>query len=402
MNNTFLLAGNGPYENHGCEAIVKGSIEIINNSYKDTEYIVSSYYHDNEQFLKQKQSENNKNIMHLDHIVNKRFSKQWMISNFAGICSSNIKRFYKFNNLKKYVAKSRAVLSIGGDNYTLDYGKPNNFVDLDSYVIKQNKPIIIWGASIGPFSKDREYENFMSEHLKKVNAIFAREPMTVEYLDTIGVRDNVYRVCDPAFCLQPNKIDGLRILKNSIGINISPIMEKCVSEKSSEDFIKLSAKVIEKLIEETGKIIYLIPHVVIKGNNDYELMKSIFDKIGDGLKSKVILVEDTYNAAEYKWIISQMEVFFGARTHATIASLSTLVPTLSFVYSMKSIGINKDLFGGDEYCIYPNQFNEEELIQKIKYLLHNKEQIKSKLKIRVSDSKKLAIKAGEYLKTIIG
>jgi len=139
----------------------------------------------------------------------------------------------------------------------------------------------------------------------------------------------------------------------------------------------------------------------MKGNNDYEIMDIIYNNIDKKLRESIIKVSDKLNAAEYKWIISNMEVFFGARTHSTIASLSTLVPTLSFVYSIKSVGINKDLFGSDEFCIYPEQFNEEVLVEKIKYLLDNKEKIQANLKVRVDEAKKLAIKSGEYLHGII-
>ena len=41
----------------------------------------------------------------------------------------------------------------------------------------------------------------------------------------------------------------------------------------------------------------------------------------------------------------------GARTHATIAALSSGVPTLSLAYSRKAYGINQDLFGSQEFCL---------------------------------------------------
>ena len=61
--------------------------------------------------------------------------------------------------------------------------------------------------------------------------------------------------------------------------------------------------------------------------------------------SSAPLIPDTLNTREYKAIISQCKVFIGARTHSTIAAYSTCVPTFVFGYSIKSLGIAKDLFG---------------------------------------------------------
>jgi polysaccharide pyruvyl transferase WcaK-like protein len=404
LKNTFTLVGNGPYENHGCEAIIRGTVNILSQYNSDSNYFVASYYANSEQYINQKQNETGINIKHIKHINVNKYSKGWIISNLYGIINKEKKRFYKFNNLDKIIDGSKAILSVGGDNYSLDYGIPTRFTDLDDYVISKQKPIIIWGASVGPFSKDKLYEKYMSEHLRKVTAIFARESETLKYLDSIGIKDNVYRMCDPAFMLDIHKPINynLKVESGSIGINISPLMPQYISQGNRNEFIKLATKVVNKIITSTGRKIYLIPHVVIKGNNDYEIMNAIYNNIDEKLKERVILISDKLNASEYKWIISQMDVFFGARTHSTIASLSTLVPTLSFAYSIKSVGINKDLFGSDEYCIYPEQFNENELIEKIKYLLDNREKIKSQLQVRVDESKKLSLKAGEYLKSIVG
>ena len=403
MKELFLLSGNGPYENHGCEAIIRGTINILNEYYNCSEYFVSSYYDNSQQYINQKDNETDISIKHIQNININKYSKEWTLSNLYGIINSDKKKFYKFRNLDEYINNTKATLSVGGDNYSLDYGIPKRFTDLDDYALSKQKPIIIWGASVGSFTKDKEYEKYMSEHLKKVTAIFAREPETVKYLDSIGINNNVYRVSDPAFMLEAKKTTSynIEIEEGAICINISPLMVKYISNNNISEFIKQAVKIIENIIKVIGRNLYFIPHVVINGNNDYEIMDTIYNNIDEKLRERIIKVSDKLNAAEYKWIISQMEVFFGARTHATIASLSTLVPTLSFVYSIKSVGINKDLFGNDEFCIYPEQFNEDVLMEKIKHLLDNKEKIQEHLKVRVDESKKLALKAGEYLKNII-
>lgn len=393
MSNIFLLACNGPYENHGCEAIVRGTLNILNRAYnRENYYIEAGFFYSHNQFLRQKMLEKDKSIKLISHNTYERLSKEWFLS-----------KFKKYNNLDPYINDCKAVLSIGGDNYSLDYGFTTKFTDNDDYVLSKRKPLIIWGASVGPFTKDKEYEEYMSRHLKKVTAIFARESETVRYLNNIGINENVYKTSDPAFILEAEKPLNLKkdIEKGAIGINISPLMINYITKGNKSEFIRLSIKIIERIIASTGKTIYFIPHVVIKGCSDYEIMNTIYNNLDEKLKEKIIRISDKLNASEYKWIISRMEVFFGARTHATIAAMSSAVPTVSFVYSIKSLGLNKDMFGSDKYCVYPDQYNEDFLMEKIKYLIDNKKEISSDLMKAAERSKESALKAGEYLKNII-
>ena len=55
----------------------------------------------------------------------------------------------------------------------------------------------------------------------------------------------------------------------------------------------------------------------------------------------------------------------GARTHATIAAYSTCVPTVVFGYSVKSIGIAKDIFGTTDHYVLPvsGVTNSEQFIE---------------------------------------
>lgn len=51
-------------------------------------------------------------------------------------------------------------LAIGGDNYTLDYGLESLglHVGLNHWLIQQACPVILWGASVGPFDRATPYK----------------------------------------------------------------------------------------------------------------------------------------------------------------------------------------------------------------------------------------------------
>ena len=59
----FILAGNGPYDNRGCEAIVRGTVEILRHYFDDPRIIAISNYQSTMQFEQQKLSEVEKPIL---------------------------------------------------------------------------------------------------------------------------------------------------------------------------------------------------------------------------------------------------------------------------------------------------------------------------------------------------
>ncbi len=118
-------------------------------------------------------------------------------------------------------------------------------------------------------------------------------------------------------------------------------------------------------------------------------------------EEKIILLPPIYNASETKWIISKMRLFAGARTHSTIAALSSYVPTLSFAYSIKAKGINKDVFGHEDYCLNPEKLTPETVVEKIESMLEKEKEIRSELKAAIPKIKDEALLAGETLMKII-
>jgi polysaccharide pyruvyl transferase WcaK-like protein len=413
----FILAGNGPYENRGCEAIVKGTVKILQEHFKDPSFICLSHFDSEEQFRNQCSKEKDDKIIHLS---SRRLNKKKAIQGFwkPETWSMLYKYFFDRNaiytnaykDIVPYFENAISVLSVGGDNYSLDvrsdinslhYGVPILFTELDNLVIRYSKPIVLWGASVGPFSAIPDYERYMSDHLKKVTGIFAREPATVEYLEGIGVTNNVYRVADPAFIMDPIKPDRSIIIEDgSIGLNLSPLMATFVACGDMERWTKIAAKIIARVAEWNESRLYLIPHVTVPHNNDYAFMERALSLVPEKIK-KITLLPPVFDAEETKWIISRMSIFAGARMHATIAAIASCVPTISFSYSMKSQGINQDIFGHTDYCIRPNELLDvERVISRATSMVDESNNIIKKLKRRIPEIKKAAQNAGLILKQL--
>lgn len=401
----FILAGNGPYDNKGCEAIVRGTMKILREHFKDPSFLCLSHSLSNKQrYIKQVQSEFDPKIVHRQiHRSENRFSKErfirWNLCKFK----PSAEKYHIYRDMFPELDMAQAVLSIGGDNYSLDYGIPKLYTDLDDVVQSKKKPLILWGASVGPFDARPDYKPYIIDHLKKVEAIFARESATLKYLEENDIKNNVYNVADPAYLLEPiepKEVDKKIVIEeNSIGINFSPLMAKYVCNGDIKLWEKVAANIVRSILKTTGKTIYLIPHVTTPSTNDFVFMKNMLYHIDD--HDKVVLIEPTYDASETKWIISKLSFFAGARTHSTIASLSSRVPTLSFAYSIKALGINRDVFGHESYCLSPDKLNADTVVKKMTSMMSMEDEIIDKLKEKIPIMEERAMNAGKYLYQIL-
>lgn len=406
----FILAGNGPYENRGCEAITRGTVRIIRECFKDPEFLCFSHFQSDEQYRQQSTTETDKGITHLQSFrlnKNKAIRSFWRPRTWSyayrSIFNLKMLKYDIYRDLIDHVDAASAVLSVGGDNYSLDYGIPHSFTGLDDIIIERNKPMVIWGASVGPFNSIPNYEKYMSEHLRQISAIFARESATVDYLKRIGVVENVYPTADPAFLMEPKKPEGIEeempIDEGSIGINLSPLMAKYVTGGDLGRWVDLAASIIKMVSQRTEMPVYLIPHVTTPSSNDHEFMRRALSRSPE-LSDDVMLVPPKFNAAETKWIIGQMSVFAGARTHSTIAAISSGVPTLSFAYSLKARGINQDVFNHTGYCLDPSELNPDTVSEKMINHIANASAIRKYLESKRFSIQQQALEAGKKLKTI--
>ncbi|MCL6582187.1 MAG: polysaccharide pyruvyl transferase family protein [bacterium] len=401
----FILAGNGPYENRGCEAIIRGTVEILRHYFNDPHFVAVSNYTSCSQLKRQKLSEIDPAIIHKRVKPLKKFEFDWFLWILARFLYPPGKRYILYQEMLPYLKKAAAVLSVGGDNYSLDYGIPVRFTELDEVVLAKRKPMVIWGASVGPFDRIPEYERYMIEHLKRVTAIFARESVTIEYLAEHGIIKQVYRVADPAFLLKATRPSGekfnLDIPEGAIGINLSPLMAKYAADGNLQKWVEQCTKIIRQVSEKTKRPLFLIYHVTIPKRDDYEFLKTVLAAVGKPNGEEIRLIPPGLNASELKWVIGKMSAFAGARTHATIAAISSLVPTLSFAYSIKAKGINRDIFGHEDYCLGPHQLKPEIVAERIEELIQNSGGIKKKIESVLPKIQNLAMDAGRYLKEII-
>ena len=377
----YFLFNHSGCLNHGCEAILRGTINIIGNYDNNAEFIVSSYDAGS------------------DSIVSSIQSNQFKLKELTGIEKAisyldlKIKKSEKYALRKMYSSivqqakECDVCLSIGGDTYC--YGDNAGVQILTEELKNAGKKVILWGASIGE-------EDLTEDKLKSLSvfdAIFARESLTFNLLKEKNANKNLFLFADPAFCMEREDMalpDGFA-KENTIGINISPLIEKYNPKIFDivKDFIKY-------LLDNTTLKVLLIPHVVEEGNNDFDYMSpyvKAFEKTG-----RVSILSPELNAMQYKGYIAKTRFFIGARTHSTIAAYSSGVPTFVLGYSIKSKGIATDLFGNDDYVLNVEKINSvDTLINAFNLLLKDEVKIKENLMRKIPFQIRNAMQMGEKI-----
>lgn len=404
----FILAGYGNYLNRGCEAIIRGTVHILRRHFSDPSFLVLSSFHNEQVLQQQRAGEYDPAIQHeRTWGSQQRFDGPWFITNILRRTFPRLLRHFFYGNLNPYLDKVPAVLAVGGDNYSIDYdSRPFRWTVLDDLVVSRGKPLIVWGASVGPFTRQPHYERYMSRHLRKVH-IFSRESLTTKYLNSLGLTANVYQVADPAFLMDPvapaeQFVGSLPLENGAIGMNLSPLLSKYITAGNIDAWASEAAQIVQAVLERTGRAVCLIPHVTDANPRrcDYSFLRKVASLLKQP-EDRLVMLPNNLSAAETKWVISKMSFFAGARTHATIAAISSCIPTLSFGYSVKSRGINQDVYGHTHYCMDAKDMSAQRVAAKIEEMMQDADRISSQLNDRVPALKNAALVAGQHLKIIL-
>ena len=305
--------------------------------------------------------------------------------------------------------RAAAVLALGGDNLSYDYGFLATLLFFSPLqaAVRRGVPTVVWAASIGPFSGRPAWERRFADLLARVDLITVREPLTQSYLEGLGVRDNIRRVADPAFLLPacptqlPSEIEQA-LQDGAIGINLAPLMTR-YNGLSSRDWMARAIEMVAEVRRRTDAPIVLIPHVMMSphifpANDDYRFLKALQERLPADARDDVWLYDArSDDCRQIKWVISRLRVFAGARTHSTIAALSSGVPTFCIGYSIKARGINLDIFGHEQWVSHVSQLGAGRLAERMESLLESQAAIRSHLKSVIPTCIENAWRNGEFL-----
>ena len=376
----FLFNHVGSF-NHGCEAIVRGTVNIISNADPKAEFVLSSFNPETDNCINvvKKRSFATRPLTFYEKIISAFSIKLCHSEEYA------LKRMY--SDIVAQAQDCDICLSIGGDTYC--YGENHGIQVLTRELKKSGKKVVLWGASIG--EEDLSEDKLKS--LKDFDAVFTRESLTYDLLKNKNANENIFLNPDPAFCMERDNVEAIEgfAKENTLGLNVSPLVEGYNPQitQVTKDFIKY-------IFENTTLRILLIPHVIENGNNDYEYMMKFYEEFRDS--GRIEILPPDLNAKQYKGYIANTRFFIGARTHATIAAYSSGVPTAVLGYSVKSRGLAKDLFGEEKFVLNSRALTDAQpVIDEFNALIENEEEIKETLMKKMLVYLRNAMQMGDKL-----
>lgn len=410
---TIYFCGQDNFGNRGCEALIRANIKTIRSVIPDSHFIIPSNNpkQDSDQWRQFDQT----GVEFIPAEPMPSVIRWWSrAKRLINKISYLRPKFAPTATTLNAIKKSDMLVMTGGDIITLDYGLESLYfwMRICEIAMEANKPTILWGASVGPFSKLPEVEKLMVPFLRRFNLITVRETASFNYLKNLGLT-NVELVTDSAFVLDVESLPDLAIpILNSdkpiLGFNVSPVIRNFRESPESKE--ALDVEVVNFLADtlKSGEFsVLLIPHVdPLSGtsqNSDTAYMNGLLAKLNSlGFdKNKIDILPRNLNTGQLKAAIAKCSYFIGGRTHATIAALSQTVPTTSIAYSVKAKGINLDLFGHTKYVLETPSVTAQTLKNHFQLLQSEKDEIISHLKDRLPEWKKLAYVSAERAKDIL-
>lgn len=335
--------------NRGCEAIARGTSEIL--KLNTTEYVG---------LVRNIAEDEKTGVQHICNLVKmRRYDDLNLLEKvlykiiFNCLLRPNWrKRFRYYVEYKSFLKQiDNLTFLTGGDMLCYDNNEVNYISD---YLSKKEIKTVLWGCSIGK-------DNLTPEKIKtlhNISTIVARESLTQKLLLSLGL-EKVYCYPDPAFVLEPEQVELPRCFNGNqkvVGVNLSNFVEQDV--KCDTMIGKNILNLIEGILSDTELNILLIPHVFWKDQDDRIICSEIYNRYKDSNRIHLLKSEEL-NYCQIRYIISKCEYFVGARTHSMISAYAMQIPGLALGYSVKALGIARDIGISDRFVVNCNHLETE-------------------------------------------
>ena len=283
----------------------------------------------------------------------------------------------KFNHGIRLLRSCDVVLDIsGGDSFSDIYGikRFNNMYRQKKLVLDLRKPLVLLPQTYGPYQSKKVFAK-ASRVTKLARLAWARDEDSFEILKQLlgsHFDPEIHkRGVDVAFGLKPvlesNSLPPqLKVLLSQekrsrplAGINVSGLIYNNPDRARERyglkvDYDRLMFDLVRAFIDRTNCHIVLVPHVVEEVGHyesDISACNGLLDSFSHSAADRISLAPSNLSASSAKGLIAELDWFCGTRMHATIAALSSGVPTATIVYSDKAKGVfatcNQERFAFD-------------------------------------------------------
>lgn len=259
---------------------------------------------------------------------------------FEYVRVGSIREPINFINFYKNINRCAVIFDFtSGDSFTDIYGKDRYYSrTIRKDLVNHSKSKLVLGSqTIGPFENYNVKKNAKRIALRSY-AVVSRDSISSKYVaDEFGL--DPIQTIDVAFML-PYKSGDKSEKTTVIGFNPSGLLWNGMNIDEF-DYKLFCEKLIEKLLSFENTEVVLVAHV---RDSDLSILDNDLIPCKElAQKYKISLSPEFRTPMEAKEYISKMDLFIGSRMHATIASISSGVPTIPIAYSRKFKGVFSDL-----------------------------------------------------------
>lgn len=323
--------------------------------------------------------------------------RYWQSESFAQIRWA--RRFGGLGNpAARAVRAADAIFDIsGGDSFTDLYGTKRFRAVVASKLLalEAGRPLILLPQTYGPY-QGAAVRRVAADIVQRAALAFARDARSYAILQELaGTAFNPARHrpgVDVAFALETHPLHtplaepaALWLSPGrtapTLGLNVSGLIlndpeQARARYKFRADYRACVLGFLRSVLRHTDANVLLVPHVLTPSGH-YEsdpganalivaaLAEDAAHDVRAAAAQRVFAVPPDYrNPAETKWIIAQCDWFCGTRMHATIAGLSSGVPTAAIAYSDKTLGVFETCGQGTQ-VLDPRQLDTEEVVARL-------------------------------------
>lgn len=312
-----------------------------------------------------------------------------------------------------------------GDSFSDIYGM-KRFIF--GYLVKHlcqmtGKPFVMLPQTYGPFDS-KLAKRLAAKIVKEAEFIYSRDNEGITVVkQLLSGTDKAAQCPDVAITLEPRLPEKSKIKDGMlseivfgdeacqiVGLNVSGLLYNDGYTGNNEfglvcDYKDLLGNIIEYFASLPNTKVLLVPHVVpedFEVENDLAACSKLWSSVEDELRNKVVVAEtaegqEFFDQCEIKSIIGKCDFFMGSRMHSTIAAISQCIPTVGLAYSKKFSGVY-DTIGIADCVVDLRASNTQGVIDRIKTLFSNKENIRQRLEKNIPSAKRKVLSIFDNLK----
>lgn len=277
----------------------------------------------------------------LDSLFKKEFNKYDYIFSYL-----------KLKNLTSdLIKKIDLVVVLGGDDYTEDYGwkVPLSKAIKFALLKREGLKVVMLGQTIGPFYSFRK--KIMPKLFSKIDKIYAREPLTYNYLVNLGLKN--ISIMDDLALLPLPKQEIQERTKEYITFCPSELIYRYVKEGSRSEWIDFNLFIIDKIMKRySEQKLVLLAHVLKPDNvDDRKLVNELYNLASTEYRDRILVEDREIYPYQVRNYIQQSLFTISSRMHPVVSSLQCEVPAIAFSYSTKYWGIIGERYELEDYII---------------------------------------------------